>query len=300
MIKKLHRTDYGNEELKTSFQWEKLKKVPISEENGLLLWVNYFHNEKKFYYTSEQVRDMTSQELEELKEKNREKRERYKKNAAEREKLRKAEEERSTNARIEYCVDRAVYSKGEELGAELIKFAHLMPYTPITSNMDLIVLDVETTGLSNITDEILQLSIIDGNNEILFNSYIKPYKNNRWEEAECVHGIKPTDVEEAPYPHEIIPLLKGILENVNMVVGYNVLFDIGFLEKWGLDFSKKSVYDVMTEFAPIYGEYDEYYGNYRWQKLQTCAEYYGYEFNAHDSLEDVKATLFCYNKMKEN
>lgn len=30
-----------------------------------------------------------------------------------------------------------------------------------------------------------------------------------------------------------------------------------------------------------------------------CAEYYGYEFKAHDSLEDAKATLYCYKKMEE-
>lgn len=28
--------------------------------------------------------------------------------------------------------------------------------------------------------------------------------------------------------------------------------------------------------------------------------YYGYEFKAHDSLEDVKATLYCYKKMEED
>ena len=60
-----------------------------------------------------------------------------------------------------------------------------------------------------------------------------------------------------------------------------------------------SHYDVMLEFAPIYGEWSSYHESYKWQKLTTCAKYYGYEFKAHDSLEDVKATLFCYKKMIE-
>lgn len=56
----------------------------------------------------------------------------------------------------------------------------------------------------------------------------------------------------------------------------------------------------MLAFAEIYGEWNEYYGNYKWQSLSKCAEYYGYTFKAHDSLEDVKATLYCYKKMAED
>ena len=39
--------------------------------------------------------------------------------------------------------------------------------------------------------------------------------------------------------------------------------------------------------------------DYKWQKLTTCAAYYEYKFNAHDSLEDVKATLHCYKCIME-
>lgn len=56
----------------------------------------------------------------------------------------------------------------------------------------------------------------------------------------------------------------------------------------------------MLIFAKIYGQWDDYHGNYKWQNLSKCARYYGYEFKAHDSLEDVKATLFCYKRMEVN
>ena len=39
--------------------------------------------------------------------------------------------------------------------------------------------------------------------------------------------------------------------------------------------------------------------NYKWQKLSKAAAYYGYKFKAHDSLEDVRATLYVYNKMQD-
>ena len=57
--------------------------------------------------------------------------------------------------------------------------------------------------------------------------------------------------------------------------------------------------DPMIMFAEIYGEWNERRGSYKWQSLTKCATYYGYEFKAHDSLEDVKATLYAYKKMRE-
>ena len=41
-----------------------------------------------------------------------------------------------------------------------------------------------------------------------------------------------------------------------------------------------------------------YFGDYKWQKLSTAASYYGYKFKAHDSLEDVRATLYVYKKLQ--
>lgn len=56
----------------------------------------------------------------------------------------------------------------------------------------------------------------------------------------------------------------------------------------------------MQDFAPIYGEWSEYYESYKWQKLVKCAAYFGYIWGAdkaHDSLADCRATLFCYKKI---
>lgn len=59
------------------------------------------------------------------------------------------------------------------------------------------------------------------------------------------------------------------------------------------------MYDVMLKFAPIYGEWNEMRQDYKWQKLAKCAEYYGFHGDGqfHDSLEDVRATLYCFNSM---
>ena len=55
----------------------------------------------------------------------------------------------------------------------------------------------------------------------------------------------------------------------------------------------------MIDFARQYGEWDSYHEDYKWQKLVTAARYYGYEFKAHDSMNDVFATLYVYQMMQE-
>ena len=50
----------------------------------------------------------------------------------------------------------------------------------------------------------------------------------------------------------------------------------------------------------IYGDYNDYWGDYTWQKLTTCARYYHYDWGntkAHGALADALATLYCYKKM---
>lgn len=162
----------------------------------------------------------------------------------------------------------------------------------------IIVFDVETTGINPEVDEILQLSIIDSCENVLFNSYLKPYFIKQWPEAQAVHGIAPDDIVHAPHPHEVADLVRSIFDDADIHIAYNGLFDKQFLKRWNISFSHAQYFDVMYDFAPIYGEYNHYFKNYKWQQLSVCADYYGYKFNAHDALEDVKATLFCWKKMQ--
>ena len=46
-----------------------------------------------------------------------------------------------------------------------------------------IVLDTETTGLNAAEDELLQVSIIDNEGAVLFDSYIRPTQHTEWAEA---------------------------------------------------------------------------------------------------------------------
>ena len=99
---------------------------------------------------------------------------------------------------------------------------------------------------------------------------------------------------------EILPDIQAIFDTCSELIAYN--FDFAFLIKAGIKFKPDIVIsDPMIDFAEIYGEWNDYYGNYKYQKLTTAAFFYGYDFDtlAHDSLEDVKATLVVYNALKK-
>lgn len=161
--------------------------------------------------------------------------------------------------------------------------------------------DVETTGLSREEDEILQLSIVDGTGKTVFNEYIKPTRHESWDGAEAIHGISPSDVTDKPTIEEYRDTLNDIFKDVQLLVGYNnIYFDNAFLKEAGIQIPEDAkMYDVMLKFAPIYGEWNEMRQDYKWQKLAKCAEYYGFHGDGqfHDSLEDVRATLHCFNSM---
>lgn len=110
----------------------------------------------------------------------------------------------------------------------------------------MIILDIETTGLNSTDDEILQVSIIDGNNKVLFNKYMKPTHTECWDNAEAVNCISPAMVkDEKPfefYKEKINEIIKG----ADLVLGYNVLFDLGFLYENGIErVADDKVVDVM-------------------------------------------------------
>lgn len=76
---------------------------------------------------------------------------------------------------------------------------------------DAIYLDFETTGLSAIHDEILQVSIIDQNGRVLLYKLCKPIKNEIWDASMEIHGITPRDVEDELPFEEYIKYIESIL-----------------------------------------------------------------------------------------
>lgn len=287
---------------KTEKQWQKLGFTPKDGIKGVQRTQQF--GSKYIYFTEDEVRPLTDEEKQNMKSKEN----LYRKLMRAYKDYEQMEYESVKYLPFYFNEDyyKTYYlpfkAKKKEV-KKLIQKALKKKSVPCENPSRLIVLDLETTGLSNYRDDVLQLSVIDGDGNILINSYVKPYYNSLWEEAQRINNISPDMVADAPELHELVPKLKGIFESCDTIIGYNTLFDLSFLGF--LDFSERPIIDVMDDFAPIYGEWSDYHGDYKWQKLVTCAEYYGFDWNsikesAHNSLGDCYATLHCYNKMKED
>ncbi len=174
--------------------------------------------------------------------------------------------------------------------------------TEAVENKNYVVLDTETIGLYD--GEIIEIAIIDHNGNTLMDQRIQPH-NEIPQESSDVHGIYHEDVVDCPFFEDVVVQIKGNLAGKDVVV-YNAKYDRKMLHKSaehaGIErINWKSFSNwicAMETFSPIYGEWNDYHQNYRWQKLTTAAAYYGVEVeNAHTALGDCLMTLGVVQNM---
>ena len=159
-----------------------------------------------------------------------------------------------------------------------------------------IILDSETTGLQADKNTLLQLSIIDDANKILFNEYFKPTSEHfagplleDWKIAATINGITPERVQNSLSLDSYRDEIQSILNQADEILIYNANFDVGFMKSHGFIFKDSTkITDVMKEFS-VYKLKNKRF------KLSDAASEFNFSFFAHDSLEDVKATLVVHN-----
>lgn len=273
----------ADKELLTEKQWAKKHFVKKSNACGKKLWSNQSCQVFVLYLWSDEVRPMNADELAKYRAENRER--------------------RNFNAKVK--LEKELKQVKNEVYRKAVFDVVKKTFSSVNNNSDkkykYIVLDTETTGLNSSEDELLQISIIDNQGNTLFDEYIKPLFNKCWDNAMAINGITPDMVSDKPNIIEYKKELNSILNSTDVIVGYNTQFDLSFLSSVGIENKNAKVVDVMLDFAPIYGEWSENYGCYKWQKLTTCADYYNYDWgedNAHNSLSDCRATLFCYQQLQ--
>lgn len=159
-----------------------------------------------------------------------------------------------------------------------------------------IVIDTETTGLNAAEDELLQVSIIDNEGTVLFDSYIRPTQHTEWAEAERINHISPEMVADAPTIEEVMPEINDILKRYDKIVGYNVRFDADFLKHNGAEFADNTNFVDSMKIFSLYFSADN-----KRCKLTEAADYFCYDWSeheeAHNSLGDCYATLYVYKKL---
>lgn len=171
---------------------------------------------------------------------------------------------------------------------------------------DFLVLDTETTGLRDA--EICQIAIIDSKGDALVNSFVRTASPIP-PDATRIHGITNAMIASAPRFSELIDHIADTLAGRHVVV-YNAEYDRGMLYQSAAaaDCAGKYSWDslcnwhcAMAAYAPIYGDYNSYYGSYRWQKLTAACDQQGIAVSdAHSALGDCLMTLALCRKLWGN
>lgn len=157
-----------------------------------------------------------------------------------------------------------------------------------------VVFDTETTGFGT-DDEIIQIAIADQDGKTLLNTYIKPSSPILNVEY---HGITNEMVQGAPTFPDVYPQIIEAMAGKRLAA-YNLAYDRRMLHQvvkrhklTGLT-RPTGLLCVMELYAPVFGEWNDYRGNYKWQKLDTAAKALkvARDGAAHDALSDVRVTL---------
>jgi DNA polymerase-3 subunit epsilon len=169
-----------------------------------------------------------------------------------------------------------------------------------------LILDTETTGIDE-SARIVDIAIMAPNGRVAFESFVNPEVPIPVE-ASRIHGITDKMVEGAPTWPEICGRIRDLLY-YTPVAGYNIGFDLRMVEQMDLAYGLSPVTfeggfsgDVMSIYAQYYGEWDDYHGNYRWQKLTTACKQLGIEFEqeaAHRARYDcelARQVMFALNE----
>jgi len=165
------------------------------------------------------------------------------------------------------------------------------------------ILDTETTSL---TGAIIEIAVVDGAGAILLNTRLQP-REPITPGAQAIHDISDDDLRDAPLFPDIYDSLAAALRDRHLVV-YNLDFDSGRLayecERWRLPYLLhtrstieltplfprqwrkvdapgvvKREHDAMEPYSAWVGEWSDYHGEYRWQKL----------YGGHSALSDCLA-----------
>jgi DNA polymerase III subunit epsilon len=154
-------------------------------------------------------------------------------------------------------------------------------------------LDTETTGLSK-TDEIVEISIVDDEGIVLFESLVKPSQPIP-PASTRIHGITDEEVQSARTWPAVWPQIRSVLFG-RLVVIYNEEFDLRMMQQsharyrlpWKENFNTVDLLKIYAEFR---GEWDSFRRSYRYHSLANAGQHCQISLpNAHRSTADTLLT----------
>jgi len=158
---------------------------------------------------------------------------------------------------------------------------------------NLVILDTETTGLisKDPDTKIVQISLMNNKGKIIFSSLVNPGRPIP-PDATVIHGIKDSDVANAPTLRQIAPVLRGFLDG-SFLVAYNAGFDIHLLTHRLRDLGIADKF-VFEGVECVMGLYQEYLQSVSWRPLPNLS---GRE--SHDSCNDCYNTWLLLKKIEQ-
>ena len=164
---------------------------------------------------------------------------------------------------------------------------------------EVIVFDIETTGLSNFTDAITEIGAVRiANGQVLdeFNTFVNPDRPIP-EEIVRLTGITDDMVKDAPSEEEALKAFFAFVGGEDKVlIAHNASFDVGFIrraaERSGLPFPNPYL-DTVAMSRYVNPELKKH-------KLDIVAEYFGLgDFNHHRACDDARMLAEIYFCMIE-
>ena len=163
----------------------------------------------------------------------------------------------------------------------------------------LIALDLETTGLSPYTDQIIEIGAIkidSQGNVSTYQQLINP-EIIIPERTIAIHGITNNMVKDSPTIETVLPKFLDFFDS-SSALAHNAQFDFGFIMqaiiKLELDHPKCKIYDSIKLGRTIYKKKKERPLSF---KLNDIAEYFDINFNHHRAMDDALTCLLIYEKM---
>ena len=170
---------------------------------------------------------------------------------------------------------------------------------PFDSPIECMTIDTETTGLYPFDgDEILTLAMvldIEGQDSpSSVHLRVKPQNKTEWPAAERVNHISPDSVANYKPFKNYLEAVQSLFDRTEKIVGWNVGFDLGFLEHEGIVIPQTAeIVDAMEEFGRVHGPFSDSHSRWR---LTSAADAMGCSFEGapHDALADALATRRLY------
>lgn len=162
-----------------------------------------------------------------------------------------------------------------------------------------VVLDIETTGLSALKNEIIEFAAVKVINGVVtdtFSTLIKPSVRIPYFITNLT-GISNEDIASAPRIADILPQIRDFIGD-SIVLGHNVTFDIGFLranyERYLAEPFNNDYLDTMRISRRLFP-------NEAHHRLCDLENRFGLKNErAHRALSDVYLTLDAYEYMKNH